>query len=91
MWNNKKQQKVAFLNVTFTKLLLFSTKFQKVDQQTGGKWLVLQILQIAHYWNNIRSGFEILSDFDLTPVLHSIPLCFRSDAAECQCGFRDWH
>ena len=42
MWNNQKQQKNVF---RFVKLFLqtyyhFKLHFQKVDQHTGGKWLI---------------------------------------------------
>ena len=39
MWNNQKQQKIVFPYVKLTKLL-FQTRFQKVDQHTGGKWSI---------------------------------------------------
>ena len=42
MWNNQKQQKIVFPYVKLTNLLSFQTRFpkQKVDQHTGGKWLI---------------------------------------------------
>ena len=40
MWNNQKQQKIVFPYVKLTNLLLFKLDFQKVDQHTGGKWLI---------------------------------------------------
>ena len=41
MWNNQKQQKIVFPYVKLTNLLSFETRFpKKVDQHTGGKWLI---------------------------------------------------
>ena len=41
MWNNKKQTKNVFPYVKLANLLSFQTiDFQKVDQHTGGKWLI---------------------------------------------------
>ena len=43
MWNNKKSKttkRVDFLYVKLTNLLSFKLDFQKVDQHTGGKWLI---------------------------------------------------
>ena len=40
MWNNQKQQKNCFPYVKLTNLLWFKLDFQKVDQHTGGKWLI---------------------------------------------------
>ena len=40
MWNNQKQQKIVFPHVKLTNLLSFKLDFQKVDQHTGGKWLI---------------------------------------------------
>ena len=40
MWNNKKQQKGCFPLCQTYKLLSFKLDFQKVDQHTGGKWLI---------------------------------------------------
>ena len=40
MWNNQKQQKIAFPYVKLTNVLSFKLDFQKVDQHTGGKWLI---------------------------------------------------
>ena len=39
MWNNKKKT-FNFLYVKLTKQLSFSINFQKVNQHTGGKWLI---------------------------------------------------
>ena len=35
MWNNENNKKIAFHYVNYFKL-----DFQKVDQHTGGKWLI---------------------------------------------------
>ena len=40
MWNNEKQQKSVFPYVKLTNLLSFKLDCQKVDQHTGGKWLI---------------------------------------------------
>ena len=40
MSNNQKQQNIVFPYVTLTNLLSFKLDFQKVDQHTGGKWLI---------------------------------------------------
>ena len=40
MWNNQKQQKVVFFYVKFKTYNHFKLDFQKLDQQTGGKWLI---------------------------------------------------
>ena len=40
MWNNEKQQTIVFPFVKLTNLLSFKLDFQKVDQHTGGKWLI---------------------------------------------------
>ena len=40
MWNNQKQQKIVFPYVKLPNLLSFQIDFQKVDQHTGGKWLI---------------------------------------------------
>ena len=40
MWNNQKQQKIVYPYVKLTNLLSFKLDFQKVDQHTGGKWLI---------------------------------------------------
>ena len=40
MWNNQKQQKFVFPYLKLSNLLSFKLDFQKVDQQTGGKWLI---------------------------------------------------
>ena len=54
MWNNQKQQNVVFFYVKLTNLLYllcqtykltnlqtyYLLDFQKVDQHTGGKWLI---------------------------------------------------
>ena len=40
MWNNQKQEKVAFLYDKLKNLLSFSTRFPKVDLYTWGKWLI---------------------------------------------------
>ena len=39
MLNNQKQQKIAFPYVKLT-TYYFKLDYQKVDQQTGGKWLI---------------------------------------------------
>ena len=39
MWSNQKQQKM-FPYVKLTNLISFKIDFQKVDQLTGGKWLI---------------------------------------------------
>ena len=39
MWNNKKQQKVFSL-MSNVQTYHFKLDFQKVDQHTGGKWLI---------------------------------------------------
>ena len=39
MWNNQKQQQIVFPYVKLTNLH-FKLEFQKVDQHTGGKWLI---------------------------------------------------
>ena len=38
MWNNKKQQKIVFPGVKLTNH--FKLDLQKLDQHTGGKWLI---------------------------------------------------
>ena len=40
MWKNQKQQKVVYPYVKLTNLLSFKIDFQKVEQHTGGKWLI---------------------------------------------------
>ena len=41
MWNNKKQQKIVFpLCQIYKTYYHFKLDFQKVDQHTGGKWLI---------------------------------------------------
>ena len=41
MWNNQKQQKRLFsLMSNLQTYYHFKLDFQKVDQQTGGKWLI---------------------------------------------------
>ena len=40
MWNNQKQQKNCFLLCQTYKYDHFKIYFQKVDQHTGGKWLI---------------------------------------------------
>ena len=40
MWNNKKQQKLFSLMSNLQTYYHFKLDFQKVDQQTGGKWLI---------------------------------------------------
>ena len=40
MWNTQKQQKIVIPYVNLTNLLIFKLDFQKVDQHTGGKWLI---------------------------------------------------
>ena len=39
MWNNKKQHKVVSL-MSNLQTYYFKLDFQKVDQHTGGKWLI---------------------------------------------------
>ena len=40
MWNNQKQQKMLSLMSNLQTYYHFKLDFQKVDQQTGGKWLI---------------------------------------------------
>ena len=40
MWNNKKQQKMFSLMSNLQTYYHFKLDFQKVDQHTGGKWLI---------------------------------------------------
>ena len=41
MWNNQKQQKNVFpLCQTYKPTIILKLDFQKVDQHTGGKWLI---------------------------------------------------
>ena len=40
MWNNKKQQKSVSLMSNLQTYYHFKLDFQKVDQHTGGKWLI---------------------------------------------------
>ena len=40
MWNNKKQQKIVSLMSNLQTYYHFQPYFQKVDQRTGGKWLI---------------------------------------------------
>ena len=40
MWNNKKQQKMFSLMSNLQNYYHFKLDFQKVDQHTGGKWLI---------------------------------------------------
>ena len=41
MWNNEKQNKtVVFLYATLKNYYQFELDFHKVDQHTGGKWLI---------------------------------------------------
>ena len=40
MWNNKKQQKLFSLMSNLQTYYHFEPDFQKVDQHTGGKWLI---------------------------------------------------
>ena len=40
MWNNKKQQKLFSLMSNLQTYYQFKLDFQKVDQHTGGKWLI---------------------------------------------------
>ena len=40
MWNNKKQQKIVSFMSNLQTHYHFELDFQKVDQHTGGKWLI---------------------------------------------------
>ena len=40
MWNNQKQQKVVSFMSNLQTYYHFKLDFQKVDQNTGGKWLI---------------------------------------------------
>ena len=40
MWSNQKQQKIVFPYVKLRTYYYFKLDFQKVDQHTGGKWLI---------------------------------------------------
>ena len=40
MWNNQKQQNIVFPYFKLTNFCHFKLDFQKVDQHTGGKWLI---------------------------------------------------
>ena len=40
MWNNQKQQKLFSLVSNLQTYYHFKLNFQKVDQHTGGKWLI---------------------------------------------------
>ena len=40
MWNNQKQQKMFSLMSNLQTYYDFKLDFQKVDQHTGGKWLI---------------------------------------------------
>ena len=40
MWNNQKQQKVFSLMFNLQTYYQFKLDFRKVDQHTGGKWLI---------------------------------------------------
>ena len=40
MWNNQKQQKLFSLMSNLQTYYHFKLDFQKVDQYTGGKWLM---------------------------------------------------
>ena len=40
MWNNQKQQKIVSLVSNLQTYYNFKLDFQKVDQHTGGKWLI---------------------------------------------------
>ena len=40
MWNNQKQQKIVSLMSNLQTYYHFKLDFQKVDQHTGGKWLI---------------------------------------------------
>ena len=40
MWNNQKQQKNVSLWSSLQTYYQFELDFQKVDQHTGGKWLI---------------------------------------------------
>ena len=40
MWNNQKQQNVIFSMSNLQTYYHFKLDFQKVDQHTGGKWLI---------------------------------------------------
>ena len=40
MWNNKKQQKIVSLMSNLQTYYHFKLVFQKVNQHTGGKWLI---------------------------------------------------
>ena len=40
MWNNQKQQKLFSLRSNLQTYYHFKLDFQKVDQHTGGKWLI---------------------------------------------------
>ena len=40
MWNNKKRQKLFSLMSNLQTYYQFKLDFQKVDQHTGGKWLI---------------------------------------------------
>ena len=40
MWNNQNQQKMFFLMSNLQTYYNFKLNFQKVDQHTGGKWLI---------------------------------------------------
>ena len=40
MWNNKKQQKLFSRMSNVQTCYHFKLDFQKVDQHTGGKWLI---------------------------------------------------
>ena len=40
MWNNQKQQKSCFPLCKTYKITIILNDFQKMDQHTGGKWLI---------------------------------------------------
>ena len=41
MWNNQKQQKLFYLMSNLQIYYHFKLDFQKMDQHTGGKWLMV--------------------------------------------------
>ena len=45
MWNDQKQQKLFSLMPNLQTYYHFKLDFQKVDQHTGGKWLIHTIAQ----------------------------------------------
>ena len=53
MWNNKKQQKNFSLVSNLQTYHHFKLDFQKVDQHTGGKWLIHGIKR--HKDNQLQS------------------------------------